>query len=134
MARGTKPTPTRILENRGSWRAKKRKGEPRPAGAMPDCPEWLGQEEKKVWDSVATQLNGLGVITRLDGAALARYCVYAVLWVAEAEKPTRNEMDFERYSNQLLKIEREFGLTPSSRTRLRVSGDNPEGGDYLRII
>ena len=134
--RGPPPTPTPILEARGSWRAKARDGEPRLPLSAPACPGWLSAEAKEEWRRQIAQLKQMGCIARCDRAALSIYCE---AW-AEFERATRQleggmliaagKDDSEiaphplmairdRAADRVLKLAREFGFTPSSRTQLR---------------
>jgi phage terminase small subunit len=132
--RGPKKTPTSILEKRGSWLAKTRQGEPVVSADYPPCPDWIKGEARDIWDRVVPQLVNLGVMTKLDGFAFSRYCVYSVLWLKELGNPGRTEATLERYANQCSKLEAEFGLTPSSRSGLDVK--KPEGiaDKFLKAI
>jgi P27 family predicted phage terminase small subunit len=146
--RGPKPTPTKLLHLRGSWRAKGREGrEPTPAPvARFDPPAWLSPEAKQVWGRVIRHLKPLGLITRLDMHVMARYCELFVMWRHAAEyvnhyglhQPIKNAKDkvigmriapyarmMVTLSTELLKIEREFGMTPSARASF---GIEREGG------
>src|SRR4051812_36960048 len=72
--RGPMPTPTATLKNRGSWRAKQRAGEPQFERGLPSCPTWLAAEGKAEWRRIAAQLDGAGLLTTADRAALAALC------------------------------------------------------------
>lgn len=139
--RGPRPTPTRILELRGSWRAKKRPGEPKPAG-VPQCPDWLSAEGKSAFEIVLRRTSQ--VATSADEEAIARYADLLVQYRKAADfiakhgdvyvlrgKPGPNgeegrPVGFKTYPQArrvlalaaaLLQLEREFGLTPSARTQ-----------------
>lgn len=143
--RGPAPTPTRILALRGSPRAGLNPGEPHPDVELPPAPTWIGDDAKKAYDALGARLLALGIMTGVDENALARY---AVLWVryrrceefvakhGEAY-PTRGRdkwdgtpgtlLGFKAYPQakmalglaaELLRLEREFGLTPAARARL----------------
>ena len=145
-ARGPRPKPTALLKLSGSWRGRVERGEPQPRKVIPDCPEWLTGEGRKVWDRMIETLNFMGVLTQADGNSLARYCVTWVRW-RQAEEflarfgttyPVKDEkgkvrcfMPFpevaiaNQQSQTLTKLEAEFGLTPSSRTRISIDVGNP---------
>ena len=72
---GPRPTPTRILNLRGSWRAKRNPKEPQPKVARLAAPAWLSDDAKKVFDDYAERLHASGVLTVADEGALARYAV-----------------------------------------------------------
>ena len=146
-SRGPSPTPSEVLKRRGSWRANTRPGEPKPEPARPKPPKWLGPKARQAFLYLSRHLDAMGVLTRLDQNALARY---ATLWVryrkAEEfiekhgdtyvvrDKPGPNgepgqPVGFKTYpqwrhalalAQELVRLEREFGLTPSARARLSV--------------
>ncbi len=80
--RGPAPTPTKILETRGSWRAKTRSGEPRPEPGKPVCPKHLTKDQRAVWARLCKVLDDMGVLTVADGSQLERYVVYYCRWRA----------------------------------------------------
>ena len=138
---GRRPTPTPILRLHGSRRADARKGEPQPELGAPDCPSWLDDEAKAAWEDIAPQLERMGVLTRIDKRALARYCDAWMRWRAAVDfikrhgdtYPLKDESGRTKYLQQfpqvsianklateLLRLEQEFGMTPSARTRIQV--------------
>ncbi len=150
--RGPKPTPTAILKLRGSTLVTKRRKEREvkgPAGA-PDRPDWLDDEAKSAWDDVAPLLEAMGVLTRIDGNALARYCRLWSRWrKAEAFIQEKGEMYplrgddgqvkyFQQWpqvaianklAQQLTRLEAEFGMTPSARARPQVAPARTQSSD-----
>lgn len=126
--RGPRPTPTAILEARGSRKAEGRKNEPQTSG-LPECPEWVTDDARAIWGRAIDHLQELGVIGRADENALIRYCVTFARWM-ECERfiqdngMTNGSDEYpqvtraSRLSEQLLKLEREFGLTPAARVNL----------------
>lgn len=148
--RGPPKTPTSVLALRGSWRAAKRTQEPKPDRAKPTCPTWLPAEAKAKWREIVPQLHAMGVLTKIDRGALARYCQTWALWrtcidflnqrgTAHPIKNSRGVVTGVRsypqlrqanqLAEQLGRLEREFGLTPSARADLAVqpapSGPSP---------
>ena len=141
--RGPAPTPTPVLKLRDSTLVTKRherleaKG---PAGA-PDCPDWLTETDRQVWDQIVPLLGLMGVLTRIDAHALSRYCRLWTRWrkaedfIAEKGEmyPLKDEKGgvkcfmqwpqvaiAHKLAQQLTRIEQEFGMTPASRTRIQV--------------
>jgi len=146
-ARGPSPTPTPILEARGSWRAKERAGEPRPPVKAPSCPAWLGKEAKAEWKRQVKLLVAAGVLAELDRAALAAWCeaweefVLARHVIAHGEPDGANKGHVVRGSagsfvvspwvrvknaavQRLLQLAAQFGFTPAARARLQVAGED----------
>lgn len=136
MKPGPKPTPTNILELHGSWRAKVRKNEPKPTTSAPSCPGHLTKEAKSEWKRITPQLKKLGLLAKIDRAALAGYCQSWARWVkAEKEIAKMGEVvkspsgypiqnPWLAISNRALKqtesFIKEFGLSPSARTRVDI--------------
>ena len=134
--RPPKPTALRILQGNPGKRLLNQK-EPQPQKALLKCPRWLNKFAREEWASVVPELHRLGLLTKLDEKALACYCqAYSRLRQAEtviAKKgitfktpngfvQKRPEVTIAREAMQLMKaFAAEFGLTPSSRTRLHVS-------------
>ncbi|MGX1196378.1 phage terminase small subunit P27 family [Parvibaculum sp. MBR-TMA-1.3b-4.2] len=103
-------------------------------------PEWLKQEDaRKVWYSIAPELQALRFLTTVDGNALGRYCATFSRWLkAWRVLETLDEEYYEteskhgtmkrlhpafaaeaRLSKQLIDLETQFGLTPASRQQLK---------------
>jgi P27 family predicted phage terminase small subunit len=144
---GPAPTPTRLLHLRGSWRAKQRPAEPKPRRTRPRPPASLSDDAKKAFLSLARQLHALHVAVAIDAQALARYCDLLVdywkaadfvakhgsVYIARGKPGPNGEqgpaLGFRPYpqvaikialASELLRLEREFGLTPSARARVQV--------------
>lgn len=135
--KGPMPTPTAILERRGSKLAKSRRGEPQFDRGRPSCPSWLTREGKAEWNRVVKQLDNAGVMTEADRAALAAFCdawsdyVIAAAAVKEAGKLTeairRGLVKAKTAARDaLLKASDRFGLNPAARSRVKASDDQNE--------
>ena len=154
--RGPPPTPTTILKMRGSWRAGRNPGEPTPDRSRPRCPTWLDAYAKAAWKHLVPQLDRMGVITRIDGNALARYCTLWSRW-RKAEEFIRDHGDSylakdsegkvkglkcypqvrmaNQLAEQLLRLESHFGMTPSARSRIEVpQQDEQDAQDKRRYL
>src|ERR1039458_3931220 len=83
MARKPKPTLLKVLA--GSRPCRVNSAEPKPPAGRPDPPAHLAGEALAEWGRMVEVLDGLGVLTRADGAALAIYCVAHARWI-EARK------------------------------------------------
>lgn len=135
---GRKPLPTQLKLVKGTARPHRMNpAEPQPVVAVPDPPEHLDAEDRAVFATMAQMLARHGVMTELDAAALGRYVVIRRRWLeAEAEVKRRGPVvktaggniiqnPFLAVANKCLaqmgQIESEFGLTPSSRSRIRMA-------------
>lgn len=151
--RGPKPTPTKVLAARGSWRAKLNPAEPMPELGAPQPPEHLSDDAKQVWFRLVPQLLRLRVVSEIDADALARYCDALVKWrraavfleghpalvyplrgPETAEHPNGRLLGmipypqntlYEKYARILDRLEQSFGLTPSARTRIAAQHESP---------
>jgi P27 family predicted phage terminase small subunit len=113
--------------------------------AAPPCPDWLDAQAKAYWAEVAPMLSNGNVLRRIDGAALARYCQLLARWRKCEEfiqkhgdtypikdkkgqvKAVREFPQVRRASDlsaQICRLEADFGMTPSARSRL-ISTDPP---------
>lgn len=125
MKPGPASTPTAILEARGSPKAKWNRNEPIPDKLLFSfIPEFLEKEEIKTWKDIAPKLINLRVMTNLDWRLLERYCVIYHKWQISVRTFDTKHTEIDTYSSQLLRIETQLGMTPSSRSNLRI--DKPQ--------
>ena len=140
--RGRKPTPTAIKELEGPpGKRKLNENEPKPERKAPACPKWLDKDARKEWHRLAKKMEAIGVLTEVDMAAFAAYCQSYARW-KEAEEFIEQHGTIVKtpsgYWQQvpqvsiaqtnlkiMLKFCSEFGLTPSSRSRM-IAGDVKE--------
>jgi P27 family predicted phage terminase small subunit len=139
--RGRKPKPTviRILEGNPGKRAFN-DHEPVPPPGMPNCPEYLDDEARAEWFRTAKVLHDMQLLSMADRTALAAYCVAYSRWihaeqqvkkygsiVKSPEKGFPMKSPYLCIADQAMEAMRkfmvEFGLTPSSRSRIKVPGD-----------
>lgn len=134
--RGRKPKATAIARLDGNpGKRPLNDAEPQPLpGAEP--PEHLGGEAGLKWAELAPRLEELGILSQIDADLLAMYCQFYGRWV-EAERHLAEEplvltgvqggvyqnpwlQIANKATEQMHKLGAEFGLTPSSRTRIKV--------------
>lgn len=127
--RGPKPTPTAVLEKRGSWRAVERDGEPVPDGldAPPDPPKGMTGRAAEVWRDSAARMVGIGTLTEEDLATFERYCRAYALWTKKAEEADAADEITEgmtkalvNLDNQLRRLEAAFGKNPADRSAIKL--------------
>jgi P27 family predicted phage terminase small subunit len=143
---GRRPTPTatKLLNGNPGHRALN-KSEPKFTGT-PTCPKHLDKEAKTEWKRVSAELIAAGLLTTVDRAALAAYCSAWSRWlnaelsiqkfgtVIKSPKsgfPIQNP--FVGVANTALEQMRrwavEFGMTPSSRSRISTTPSGGNGGN-----
>jgi P27 family predicted phage terminase small subunit len=109
-----------------------------------DPPDWLEGLALKKWHEIVPVLVGMRVMTVADVEVVARYCALWEQWKHNYDHvkdghgvlPIRDESGKIKYlqttpyasqmrgiANQLLRIEQEFGLTPSSRSQVTIHAD-----------
>ena len=138
---GPAPLPTNLKVLRGNP-GKRRliDQEPDPPVSIPSCPQHLGTVAKKEWRRITKELKAIGIITELDRAALAGYCDAYATWVEACGQLGQYGMVLkapsgypipspylairDRSLDQMRAFLTEFGMTPSSRSRVRVK--NPK--------
>ena len=127
--------------------------EPQPDELDEDysAPDWLEGQAKEKWDFVLPILVRMRVMSEADIETLARYCALWEQWKANYDHvkaghgvlPIRDEKGNIKYlqttpyasqmrslARELLRMEQEFGLTPSSRSQVTIhatASDDPLG-------
>lgn len=147
--RGPAPKPTRLKLLAGTYRPDRvAPGEPRPLAAIPPRPRGLSAEGRRHWDRLARQLRPLQVVTLADGAALELLAEALGEWerasalvakegavyrattksgtVLLAHPAAKQAADAWRRAQRMLA---EFGLSPSSRTRVSAIPPGSETGN-----
>lgn len=140
--RGPAPLTREALRLRRSWRADQLRDQPEAPLGRPACPKWLDKDAKGAWRRLIPQLEQMRVLSAADRNAIARYCQLWARW-------KRAELFLQQYGDTyplkdpngnircfmpwpqvaiagklavtLTRLEQEFGLTPSSRTRIMVN-------------
>jgi P27 family predicted phage terminase small subunit len=83
---GRKPKPTHLKLLQGNpGKRPINSAEPKPPAELPPAPEHLSAAAKTEWTHMGQQLLTLGLLTSIDRAAFAAYCVVWARW-AEAEE------------------------------------------------
>lgn len=135
-----KPSKLKLIQ--GTYRKDRVAGhEPKPEIEIPPVPSHLADEAKVEWGRVSQDLSQLGLLTRIDRAALAAYCECWADWVdasrlcASKDGQDRKVIktaagnfvenpyfSIKKRSAELMhKFLTEFGMTPASRTKIDAS-------------
>ena len=147
MNRGRKPTPSslRVLHGNPGHR-KLPDGEPQVVAKIPTCPRELSATAKKEWRRIAPELARLGLLARIDRAALALYCDNYGRWIEAIQaiqqygvvikSPTGFPMQSpyvaiaNKAGEQVRLLLGEFGMSPSSRTRVHAEPATPKDDPF----
>lgn len=161
--RGPPPKPTILKLAGGNPGKRPLNGaEPIPPSGAPEVPAFVAADQKclALWKSLVPQLAAVHLARRIDGLTLGRYCELFVRWIEDAEfvrkngstyavrgqpttkSPQGKVLGFKEYPQSaslrklhqsLLSIEREFGLTPAARTRIRLENEKSASTDLNEL-
>ena len=140
---GRKPTPTNLKLLKGNpGKRPINKNEPKPDPGIPAPPDHLCRHALVEWGRITGELFRLGLLTDVDRAALAAYCQTYGRWI-EAEDSIKTQgltittTNGNEIQNPLVGIANkslelmhkfltEFGMTPSSRTKVSGKEKKPK--------
>ncbi|MHA1225276.1 MAG: P27 family phage terminase small subunit [Candidatus Hodarchaeales archaeon] len=134
MHGGLKPKPTKlkVLEgNRGHRRIPKN---PEPAAVLPDPPEWMDEVAKNKWRELAKALYQLGLLTEVDVGALEALCQLYAKWRRVTENKQSGTHAEVTLARELRMWYAEFGMTPSSRSRIDVEKIDDKSNEWREFI
>jgi P27 family predicted phage terminase small subunit len=146
--RGPAPEPTVIKMARGNPGLRKPNArEPKPKAGNIKPPKYLAGESLKCWKSITPGLIATGVMTEADVPTLARYCTMYEQWLrylaevragrdvltiynddgsVKYQQQTPAATMQQKLATSMLRIEQEFGLTPSARTGIVAKTDEED--------
>lgn len=146
--RGPKPEPTIIKLAKGNpGKRRINKAEPKPSTDGIEPPEYLAGKSLEKWHAIIPQLRDMGVMTVSDVETIARYCTMWEQWLKYLDQcrrgldvlVIRDESGKVKYmqstpaatmqqklATSMLRIEQEFGLTPSARTGIVAKKDEED--------
>ena len=122
---------------------------------QPRCPLWLDADAKGKWKQLAPKLSRAGILSSVDGDALAAYCQAWSRWKEAEEYLQKNgsvlaikgDAGKVKYLQQvpqvgiakgllqvLLRYQNEFGITPASRSNVTVTHPHRATGSKARFF
>lgn len=148
---GPPPKPTQLKRLEGNpGKRPLNENEPQPKTSRPTCPAILTGPAKTEWKRIVPELEELGLLSELDRAALAMYCI---AWgqVVTLGKMLKDQSPIIRTPNGAVidnplisqrdramklahKFLTEFGMTPSSRSRVSVTGGTGERDELEDLL
>ena len=134
---GRRPIPTALKLLAGNpGKRLLNQNEPKPEKKIPSCPDSIAGEARKEWRRMSRRLARLGLVTEIDRAALAAYCRAWQVWSDAVEEVRKTSAVVKapngmpmlnpylsvelRAAKQMKSFLVEFGMTPSSRSRIEV--------------
>jgi P27 family predicted phage terminase small subunit len=154
--RGPRKEPTILKIAKGNpGKRPLNESEPKPPSDAILPPDWVTGVSLEKWNDVVPKLTGMGVMTNADIDTIARYCTMHEQFVKYLEQ-VRRGLDvlvirddagkvkymqstpaatmLSKLAASMLRIEQEFGLTPSARSGISASQEKPRDDleDLLR--
>lgn len=148
--RGRKPTPTALKIIRGNpGKRALPKDEPKPElGA--EAPDWLSPVAAEHWPLIAKQLEAAQVLTVMDAPALALYCEAFACWKQASDHVQKHGQVYKsptgvlkqspyllianKAHDQMAKMLIEFGMTPSSRSRVTKAKPDANKNPFADLV
>jgi P27 family predicted phage terminase small subunit len=155
--RGRRPKPNALKELAGNpGKRKLNPKEPKFAPSEAEAPPYLADAAKDEWDRIAPTLLAQKILTVADRQALAGYCQAFADWQRAQKVLNRGGKNggftfktgngyvqqrpevaiAQKALSLMLKFGVEFGLTPSSRSRMHAggegAGDDPEDRKFFK--
>ena len=141
--RGPRPEPTVLKMAKGNpGKRKPNPREPKPTTEGITPPDYLAGPSLEKWNELRPQLEEMGVLTVADVETLARYCTMYEQWRKYLEQVRRGldvlvirdesgkvkymqstpaAVRLDKLAVSMLRIEQEFGLTPSARSSINAN-------------
>jgi P27 family predicted phage terminase small subunit len=143
--RGKKPLPSNVHQLHGNpGKRPLNDREPSPPIGRPRMPKDFDAVAQREWKRQAPVLRELGILTKIDHAMFEAYCQTYADWIKYTELAQKTPLvktpsgririsPYMELADRALKnlraIATEFGLTPSSRSRIKA--EPPENEDEL---
>jgi P27 family predicted phage terminase small subunit len=111
-------------------------------------PDWLSPEAQTHWPLIAKQLRDAGILTEIDATALGQFCEVFARWKHASDlmgtrllvkAPSGFLMQspllavVNRAHEQMMRLLDEFGMTPSSRSRVTATKSG-EGDPFAKFV
>lgn len=156
--RGRKKLPTEIKQLKGTFRSDREiKDAMKPTKIidLPYPPEYLNEDAKKEWYVIIKEYHKLGMISKLDLGILGLYCNEISIYIEMTNKLRDKDrvmvfknpdgsikyaaqVPYQKIANdalaKALKIASEFGLTPSSRTKISTGQITDNDDPFLEFL
>lgn len=139
------PTSLKLIRGNPGKRAINKR-EPQPSAKAPRCPDFLDEIAKREWSRMLPILKRMKVLTEADGVALANLCQALSTMIQAQEALSKSGLLVKAQSGWVqqsplvsvvqsqMKIVNqlcgEFGLTPSSRSRITTASEPDKSNPY----
>jgi P27 family predicted phage terminase small subunit len=149
---GTKQIISRGKKLRGTYQPC-REVDPQPIASlsrMPNVPDWLGDEGKRIWREQGANLLKSGLLTESDIVAFSRYCQYAGLFERLMRELSTDDLVLTLPNaittpnpkfkmaldcqNQADKLGKQFGLSPATRKNVPTPPEPEEENAFDKFL
>lgn len=157
MARGRKKVAAEILESKGAYRKnpqRENKLAPKADGKEPVMPDYFNDDEKEKWREIVADLRANGILSQDCREVMIAYCTAYGGWINARRavlktgivlvrkndegqtEVKRNPFSVElhKYRDEMNRLLPEFGLTPSSRSRLIPPKDDKQESAFSALL
>ena len=148
---GRKPKPTAVKQLEGNpGKRELNANEPKLMKKAPSCPKWLTDDAKKEWRRLSKQMEQMGILTQVDMTAFAGYCQAYERWKEAEEFISKHGAIVKTPSGYWQQVPQvsiaqtylrimnrfceQFGLTPSSRSRIIAESPNSDDDDIMEQL
>jgi len=147
-----KPIPTKLKELNGNpGKRPLNKNEPKPKEELLECPDWLKKDRLAFneWKRIVPELYLLRLLTKIDRAALELYCSQYSIYrqamkviqkdglittnIRQGDKANPAAAIAREAAKIIKTICVEFGLTPSSRSRISLPNETIDD-EFERLL
>lgn len=119
-------------------------------GVRPEAPEWLSELEKEIWNQLCLDIESMGIQSQCNREVMIAYVTAYSGWLVCREMVighgftginaqgnlTRHHAasDMHKFRDQMNKLLPEFGLTPSSRSKLVSMKSDEEESPFAGLL
>jgi P27 family predicted phage terminase small subunit len=137
--KGRKPVPTSLKILSGTRKDRVNRSEPKALPGRPACPDHLDDVAKAKWAEMVGVIEPMGTLTLAEGEALAIYCGAFSRYLRALDAIARDGITIDGGGRKhpaliavkdaestMMRIISEFGLTPSSRSKVSGLAEAPK--------
>jgi phage terminase small subunit len=129
MGNKPKPPELRVFEGNRGHRPIPNSPKPSRGRKFPNAPRYLDQIAQREWRLRGKELFSLGLLTILDLPAFEAYCDWYSIWRGAKTATAKKEA-----AHQMRMFMLEFGMTPSSRTKVNVDKAQNNESEWEELI
>lgn len=156
MARGRRRIAPEIHEASGAYRKnpkRRNKDAPKANGDRPKMPSYFSEHERSKWEEICETLESNGIMSTDCLEILIAYCTAYGGWMKAREAVQRTgivlvqkidgvtevkrnpfSVELHKYRDEMNRLLPELGLTPASRSKLKVVDDDKDESAFSALL